>query len=242
MIFGPIIMIVMAIALLFSFVGGTVTEVANGGIVAYDEEAIQDYADDQYAQVFGRSTAYEDNLLLLFLTTENNQGYAYIAWVGDHVAPEVNYLFGGNGSELGTAMDQSINTANYKYSLDSNLAMVVNRMQGQVEVLGLEDTFVCAEDHVQVKSHMENKTDLALTADTVNGALESFTEATGIPLVIVVEEAETVFGRSLSGRSWIGVIFAVILLILAIVLIVKAVKRRRNDPGEDRSRRDYDPM
>ena len=240
MIFGPIIMIIIAASLLFAYVGGAVTDVTQGGSVLYNEEAIQDYADEQYRELFGRSSAYEDNLLLVFLTAEDHQGYAYIAWVGDHIAQEINYLFGGNGSDLGQAMDANINTANYKYSLDSNLAMVINQMRQRVEDLGLADSFLCQEDHAQIKSHLENETDISLTADTVNNALESFTASTGIPMVIVVEETEEVFGRTISGDSWIGVILAVALLIGGILLIVRAVKRKGQAPRQDRSDRDYD--
>lgn len=240
MIFGPIIMIFMAIMLLVGFFGGAVTEVSQGGSVVYNESAFQDYADEQYAKEFGSSTAYEDNLLLVFLTSEDERGYAYIAWVGDHVDMDINYLFGGNGSDLGTAMDASINPSNYKYSLDSNLAMVVQQMQKKVEALGLDSSYICEEDHVQVKSHLTNYTDLSLTQSTVNTALESFTASTGIPLVIVVEETEAVFGRTVSGNSWIALIFAAVLLIVAISLIVKAVKRKRKDPDDRRYNPDSD--
>lgn len=242
MIFGPIIMIFVAVMLLFGFLGSAVTDVAQGGSVVYNEEVFQDYADNQYAKEFGSSSAYEDNLLLVFLTAEDDRGYAYIAWVGDHIDQDVNYLFGGNGSALGNAMDMSINQSNYKYSLDSNLAMAVTQMQKKVEALGLEDSFVCTEDHAQVKPHLTNYTDLSMTADTVNAALESFTASTGIPLVIVVEDVEEVFGKTVNGNSWFVLIIAAVLLILAVSLIVKAVKRRKQNPDDDRYNRnnDYD--
>lgn len=242
MIFGPIIMIFMAVMLLLGFFGSAVTDVAQGGSMRYNEEAFQDYADQQYAREFGSSSAYEDNLLLVFLTGEDERGYAYIAWVGDHIDPEINYLFGGNGSDLGAAMDASINTSNYKYSLDSNLAMAVAQMQKKVEDLGLSSSFGCTEEHAQVKSHLTNYTDLSLTAQTVNTALESFTASTGIPLVIVVEEMDEVFDKTIDGDSWFALIIAAVLLILAVCLIVKAVKRKNKNPEDDRYNRnsDYD--
>lgn len=231
--FGPIIMIVMAAILLFSFLGTAVTDVAQGGSVVYNEEVFQDYVDDQYAQVFGGSTAYEDNLLLVFLTTEDNKGYAYIAWVGDHVHPKVNLLFGGSGTSLGTAIDNSVNTANYKYSLDTNLAMVVGEMEEKVEALGLEDNFNCQENHVQVESHLINETDLSITTETVDSALESFTESTGISFVILVEEAEEVFGKTIHKGNIVFLFVAAGLLILAIVMLAKGFKRKKRNPDDD---------
>lgn len=233
MIFGPIIMVILALFLLFGFMGSSFTEVAQGGSVRYDEELFQDYADAQYAKAFGSSSAYEDNLLLVFLTAEDDRGYAYIAWVGDHIAPQINYLFGGNSSDLGAAMEVSINTANYKYSLDSNLAMAVGQMQKKVEALALDNAYNCNETHIQVKSHLINNTDLSMTEDTVNGALESFTASTGIPVVLVVEEMEEVFEKTVNSASWVAVILAGIFLLIAVVMIVKSVKRRRQKQGDE---------
>jgi hypothetical protein len=236
LLFGPIFLIFMAVMLLFSYFGSAVTDVSQGGSVVYNESVFQDYANEQYAREFGSSTAYEDNLLLVFLTGEDARGYCYIAWVGDHIDPQINYLFGSNGTALGNAMNNSINRANYAYSLDSNLAMVVSQMQTKIQSLGLTDSFTCAERHDQVKSHLTNYTDLDMTQSTVDAALESFTAATGIPMVIVVEEMEEVFGKTVSGSSWFGLVVGGVLLLLGISLAVKAFKRRRQNPDD---RQDY---
>ena len=229
MLMAPVIMLVMAVVLIFGFIGGAVTDVAQGGSIRYDEEKFQDYANQQYAAEFGTSTAYEDNLLLVVMTTEDKQGYAYIAWVGDHVDMQINSLFGADGTALGNAMNACINTANYKYSLDSNLSQVVMQMQKNIENLGLESSFICEEDHAQVESHLTNRTDLSLTQATVDTALKNFTDSTGIPMVIVVDEAEDVLGKSVSANSWIVLLFAGLLVVLAVGLIIKAVKKKQDD-------------
>lgn len=240
MFLGPIVLIFMVIMLVFGYVGSAFGDVSQGGVVSYNEEAFQDYADSQYAAEFG-NTAYEDNILLVVLTDESNSNYCYIAWVGDHIATDINYMFGSDGTELGSAMNACINTANYKYSLDSNLAQVVGRMQQHVTDLGLESAFTCDETR-QSTSHLTNRSNVALTEDTVNTALESFTQATGIPMVIVVDEMEDVFGKTVP-KSSVGVlVIAALLLGLAIFLIVKAVKRKKQDPDDERynRRNDYD--
>lgn len=240
MFIAPIFLIIMVLGLVFGYVGTAFSDVSQGGTVAYDEEAFQDYADSQYAAEFG-SAAYEDNILLVFLTDEHSSSYCYIAWVGDHIATDINYLFGNEYTELGDAMDTCINTTNYKYSLDSNLAQVVAQMQKNIAQLGLESAFTCEEAR-EADSHLTNRTDLSLTAETVNTALESFTQATGIPMVIVVDEMEAVFGRTVSGGSVATLVIAALLLILAIFLIVKAVKSRKRNPDDEGYNRknDYD--
>ena len=78
------------------------------------------------------------------------------------------------------------------------------------------------------KSHLTNHSRLNMNEKTVNSALEKFTEATGISIVIVVDDMEAVFGKSFTGEDIFTIIIMVGLVILAIYLIVKAVKSRKN--------------
>jgi hypothetical protein len=64
----PIIIIVIASVFLFSALGSAFGTVSEGGVVTYDENTFQDYANRQYAAEFGGSSAYEDNILIVFLT------------------------------------------------------------------------------------------------------------------------------------------------------------------------------
>ena len=238
MIFVPIVLILMVVMFLFSAVSDTVITVSNGGVVSYSEEAFEDYADVKYAEEFGTSSAYEDNLLLVVLTSEDNSSYYYIAWVGDHIATDIIYMMGSNGTELGQAMAACINTSSYKYSLDSNLAQVVQTLQGKIEALGQETSYDCEEDHAQVKSHLTNYTQLPMTAQTVDAALEAFTASTGIPVVIVVDEMEDVFGRTMPAGSIFGIVICAVILVVVIWVIVRSVKRKRSSTDEENYRRD----
>lgn len=224
----PIFMLIFAAILLFSSIGSAFGSVAQGGEIVYNEETFQDYADGCYSAEFGTSKAYEDHILLVVLTYENDSDFAYIAWVGDHIDTRVNSLFGNNNTRLGQAMNASISAASYKYSLDSNLARVVEVMAGEIQGLGLTSSFKCEEDHASVTPHLTNKSELSMTEATVNDALTDFAEATGISMVIVVEEAEDVFGRSVSSGDMFFVLVAVVILVIAVCLIVRAVKNSRN--------------
>lgn len=169
-------------------------ELDDSADTSYDENAFQDYADKVYAEEFGNSTAYEDNILLVFLTeNENYYDYYYIAWVGDHITTDINYMFGNEETEFGVAVSNAITTSSYKYSLDANIAQIINTMEQNIAELGTLSPFTCDEEHIQVESHLTNKTTLELTEDTVNTALQSFTQATGIPIVVVVDDISDVF-------------------------------------------------
>ena len=197
----PIVLILFIVMFVFYSCGSNVTREPENNVennvesisVDYDEETFQDFANEMYEDEFGKSTAYEDNLLIVVLTDEDYYDYYYIAWVGDHIATDINYMFGDNDTELGEAMSDSINATSYKYSLDSNLAQVIETMEQKITALGLTSSFKCEENHAQVESHLTNKTNIDMTEQTVNDALENFTETTGIPIVIVVEDVDDVF-------------------------------------------------
>jgi uncharacterized membrane protein len=83
----PIIILIVATSLIFG-VFGSFFRVAKGGNVTYNEPELQSFANQQYAKEFSSSTAYEDNLLIVFLVNDERDGYYTIAWIGDNVASE----------------------------------------------------------------------------------------------------------------------------------------------------------
>ncbi len=163
------------------------------GSVIYDESVMQDYANDNYKLRFGAHENYENNILLVFLTNEACDGYYTIAWVGDNIRQEINNMF-GEYSEYGQALENHINTTYYGYSLDTNLAAVVKEMTDSITSLGLDSSFSSkVKEYKLPPSAIVNETLLEMNTDLVNGVLADFTEKTGIPCVIVVDSAESVF-------------------------------------------------
>ena len=228
MLMAPFIMLLVALVFLFSVVGSSFSALSEGGRVIYDEAAFQDYANTQYAAAFGDSSAYEDNLLLVFLVNEESDGYYTIAWIGDNVKSEISNMFGDQSTAYGVAVLGNINSEYYAYSLDSNLATVMETMTAHVSRLGLESSFKKQSDHsVMTDPMLINSTSLALTKSTVEDALDEFTSATGIPTVIVVEDTEDVFGRGFTGEDIGIIVISLGFIALAIFLIVKAFKEKK---------------
>ena len=228
--FGTIIFVVVALFLCIGSFFGNV----DINLDRYDEEKFQDFANSQYEAEFKKSSAYEDNLLITVLTQDDYVSYYYIAWVGDHIDYDINGLLGNDYTTLGQLMKNNISETSYKYSLDTDLARVMQDLTVAVQSLGLEDSFTCSENHAQVKSHLTNRSQIDLTESTVNEALTDFTDATGIPVVVVVEDMDDVFGSASpkwqgAGTNYGGiVILAVMGVVLAGALIfaVKAIRRR----------------
>lgn len=234
MLVAPIILIMIVVMTFISMFGSTVAIISNGGEVRYNEADFQDYANEQYINEFGSSSAYEDNLLIIFLTNEEADGYYTIAWIGDNINTRINEMFGNQYSEFGRAMQSSVNSGYYAYSLSSNLAMVMEKMTDEVTELGLKSSFKSPSDHSKMtESHLTNRSDLSLNEQTVNSSLKSFTEATDIPVVIVVDSMETVFGKTITVGDILTIVILIGFLAFAIWLIVRAVRSRKNNGGQN---------
>lgn len=226
----PAILIILGTVILVFNLINTIQIISQGGQIVYDEEKLQDYAAVEYDKYFTDKTTYEDNLLIVVLTTEENEEYSCIAWVGDNIKTDINDMFGNEETEFGRAVKGSI-SPNYKYSLDSNLARVMGEMEQEILSLDLKSSFKTNNDMSNKSpSKLVNYTDLQMTDKTVNDSLNSFTEKTGIPAVIVVDEAETVFGKTMPIAN-IVLLVAVIALIAFCVyyMIKKIVEKRRVD-------------
>lgn len=230
----PIILILVVGILLISMVGSAVSNVANGGSIYYDEAVFQQYADDQYAAEFSSYSNYENNLLIVFLTNEEADGYYVIAWVGDNIHTDINYMFGDETTTFGRVVQGAVNREYYAYSLDSNLASVMDQMGARIENLGLSSSFRTEKvSNNPPSSHLTNHSSLSMTEETVNDALQAFTEKTDIPAVIVVDTMENVFGKTIPVSDIITVVILLAILGVAIYLIVRALKNRKNNGGNN---------
>ena len=228
----PFILIVCAAIVLFGILGGAFGSIAEGGITDYEEIEFQQYADAEYAKAFGSSTAYEDNILLVVLTNEDADEVYYIAWVGDHIKSDIRNMFGNEYTELGSAIEQSINVNGYWYSLDTDLAAVVDKMADYIEYEGLSSSFTCNENHNQVEPSLINYGEFELSETAVETALRDFTDRTGITLSIVVNDMDEVFGLNYSSMI-IGIILVVVLVGAAVFFVIKGIRNRRGASYRD---------
>lgn len=197
MIGAIVVSIFVAILAVFMIIpsGGEYTYViGSDGIesVIYDEGTMQDYANSKYKKYFGDS---ENDILLVFLSNQEADGYYTIAWVGDNVPYEINEMFGEN-TEYGEALNSYINQNYFAYSLDTDLAAVVQELSDSINDLDADLSSMNVTTQEKAKSKFYNFTSFDLTESVVNEALQSFTATTGIPMAIVVDFEENVFGST----------------------------------------------
>lgn len=244
LLFLPILILLLAGVMIFHSLTMAFSDVLSGGQILYGESAAQDYADAQYREEFGDlygTNAYEDCLLLVVFTEdENYYEYAYLAWAGYNIPEKANKMLGNNTTALGTAMHDNV-AQFYKNSLGINLAYVMNELSRQMQAQNVDFSVLKSNNHGQVKSHLKNETGFAIDAQPADDALQAFTEATGIPTVIVVADAEEAFGRTIRATSIITVGVCLILVAVAVFMIVKRLKAYKNNKGDGPEGGQYDP-
>lgn len=234
------LLLLMPIAILFSmglalvnYVGPAFTHLVNGGEIQYNEAAFQAYADAQYAAEFGSSAAYEDNILIVFLANESADDYCVIAWVGDNINRDITDMFGNEFTAFGRTVWDLFSGSYYAYSLDSNLAVVIDTMTDAVVQLDLNSSFYTETSHAGAPaSHVTNYTELPVTEKTVNRSLKNFTEETGIPAVIVIDNMETVFSKSVSVSDIMVLVVTGGIVAIAAYLIVRGIRGRKENPDQ----------
>ncbi|MBQ8029827.1 MAG: hypothetical protein IJ262_10545, partial [Clostridia bacterium] len=162
--------------------------------IYYSEATMQEYANEKYLEFFTEEKTMENNLLLVFLTNEEADGYYTIAWVGDNIKREISLMF-GEDTEYGEALFENINNEYYAYSLDSDLTAVIKDMENHITDRSFSTPF---EDEQifsgETISFVKNYSSLDLNEEKLNQALEDFSKQTGISCVLVIDSAEKVFG------------------------------------------------
>ena len=243
MMLMPVIILLIALTLIVNVigsVGSSISNVASGGQILYDEPQMENYANKQYAAEFKNAKDYEDNILIVFLADESYEGYYTIAWVGDNIANDINYMFGNEYTEFGREMTGNINSY-FEYSLSKNLASVIDGMTDEVVNLGLSSSFIRDNGSpAGYQSHVTNHSSLSVNAETLNRALQDFTKETDIPIVIVIDDIDNVFDRTINGNDIFTIIFAVVMAGVAIYLLVRAFRNKDNRPQDENDRPDPD--
>lgn len=229
-----IIVIMFMIGIIGTTLVSAINTIASGGAVVYNEREFQTYADAEYAKEFGAS---EDGLLLVFLTEESADGYYAIAWCGDNLPTRIKDLFGDETTVFGRTVTSYINNEYYAYSLDSNLASIMEKMADYIRDINHNSALQKPNGFGDFKPHMNNYTEFSLTEATVNNGLEYFYNKTAIPTVIVVDDMEKVFGKTFFTDDVKMLMFA--LLILAILLFAVFKNRNKDNNSQQGNNNTY---
>ncbi|GEM_PF-5860098 len=231
-LFAPLaVFTVLTLVFLFLFL---VNVFHVGGIsaknVSLNEDVIEEYADKYYYEAFGSLDDTEDEILLIFLVNQTRDGYFCITWVGDHIAAAVDNAFGDEeGSTYFYAVTQNVSD-NFGKTLEDDIADVVNAMQSSVTAVS--SSYLrkgCAGDK-DFAPVVFNLTDIP-SSKSLRTAMQAFTEITGIPLAVVIdEEGEVVRESEINNGLGFGGA-GLLMFVIAVWLLVDVIKSKRKFDG-----------
>lgn len=233
----PIIIIFIAAIFLISSIFSVFTTAAQGGKLTYDEETFQAYANEQYAEQFYGKGAYEDNLLIVFAATEDRTYYEYLVWAGNHLKDDT-YETAKGTTVFEDAIENNIENGElFKFSIDNDLPNVVEDMTSALEGKEIFEKTCKDTEHVGEKSSLViNKTsDLTISEDDINQALEEFTQKTEIPVVIIIEDAEEIFETEYPVAE---IVISVLIIGLGVFLIIFFIRKYKKEKKEAENNRD----
>ena len=223
----PVFALVLAVLFLATNLSAAVISIANGGKIKYSKITFDNYVGAQYAAEFGESSAYDDNLLIVFLTNKKSNGYYAMALTGSNIDPQIRQMFGDEITDFWTILESSM-TAHYRFSPQKGFRVALERLSESISEKKLDSPFVEEKDHSSMTSpHVTNYSDLSINDDSVNLAIRRFTEDTGIPTVIVIDTADNVFGRTVPKRELAVSAISAAVVVVSSVGLVKDIKRRR---------------
>ena len=207
--------------------------------ISYDtnEEDLQNYALERYADVFGDR---EDCLLFLFVSAENDSelGYWWQNAVGYDFDNAIYNLFSYD-DVLGYSVKRELGTRGaYKnklvhaleYALENAKDEVNNYKSRSVYKSGRERSDKPVSSLIIMPNYLDN---LVSGKANVEEAIDEFTAETGIPICVYVADVGSVFSVEKSG--WFMVLFGAVFAGAGIFVLVGAIKAFKGRKKKDNS-------
>lgn len=157
------------------------------------ERRLSDFASAQYNHAFSETDAYEDNLLLLLVVHEDRSDFSYMTWVGDHIGEETFAYLQGEGTWLDDMLSRQFQS-NYTHSLSGDLHSALRELADQIDSVTTHGSHTCTEGRSDSPTYLRNLSRMELNEELIEGALDYFRQETLIPIVLVIAEADEVFG------------------------------------------------
>ena len=202
-----------------------------GGEASYDEQVFDDYAMEQYYEVFESS---EDAVLLVCVLDKEYTTYYCNTVFGDHLSSSFAKMFKDEYSAFPSIVRNNIQETGYKYSLGQDLGDAVEDFTLYLKGKDIGPLLSCGgSDSPSAEPGLLNKSSLHVVTGGVDEALKTFQEETGITLVIVVDDFENVFPKQMDIGTILAVLFCLVLLVLCIVSLVKSIRRRKGGGGDN---------
>ncbi len=201
-----------------------------------EEGELLQYGTEQYSEIFGSSSAPDDNILFVFLLDDEEFGYSSsMGIVGDNVNGYIHIMFEEYEDYYDLVEDLLDNTSADYFS--ECYAEVIDDMTDSIMAHGFYSSFDAPSDRSNlVPSGIINKTKLDLNDGYIAAALNRFTEETEIPCTLLIEYEQNVYSDVETTLDNIGIALVILLMflgpatiIVAIITFLKSVGGKQTD-------------
>lgn len=226
LLFLPIIILIFALIFLVSSIVTLISVVSQGGIVQFDKYEFSQKATAAYNEYFTPNSAgYEDNILIYFCTFEGYDQFYQEAVVGNNVRDEYLYMF-DDGQLFEQSLTAALPAEDYNLSFDRNLYSAITKLKVEAQKYDssfLKDPTREKKDPVLKVGDDNLKSEFPADGYTYE-ALTNFSDETGINVVMIIDDAESIFGRTIPPSIIISGVISLGICIFAGVWIYKSVK------------------
>ena len=201
-----------------------------------EDEEILRYGTEQYSEIFGSSSAPEDNILFVFLLDEDDFEYSSsMGIVGDNVNGYIHTMF-EEYEDYFDAYERFLDHDNVG-AFGEDYVEIIDYMTANIMAHEFYSSFKSPSDRSNlVPSGIINKTELAFNENDLTAALDRFTERTDIPCVLLIEYESVVYSDVETVFDKVGVALVMLLMLLipvtVVVAIVTFIKRKNGNPTD----------
>ena len=223
----PIVIIALATGILIYNLVSTISILANGGEIVYDEEVLNTYLTTNYSDSFkGTGVEQQSGMVIFFLYNEDTNQMEFTIKPGSNIRSDVTAIF-ATDSEFGTYLKNNVKSDSYEATLSKSLSGVMTHMAEKVEKLDLTSNFSKNYDESKMAgSALKIKEGFGFTVknDEINASLAAFEAETGIPVVIVLDTAVNAFGRTTPVTDILMIVLLVAVIALCTASMIKKIR------------------
>ena len=216
----PILVIVIALGIFAYNLVGTIKAISNGGNIVVTQEVYDQHIANIENAAVSEGQDKNGTIILTFFYDADTNTVTPDMKAGSNVMNEVTDLL--SKSE---AYD-SIKT--YESTFVSDLSAILDKMANDIQGLELNSNYIKKYDPEKLPEstlvQLEGKSYVDDSQGTLASAIKSFSEKTGIALIVSVDSSAGVFGRT---APWKDIIIEVALLAFAVYMIFNVVKKVR---------------
>ena len=229
----PVLLCIFAVVIFAVYLSPTIKMIKGDRPIVYNEQVASYYTESNYNDIYGTSSARNDNLLIVFLANEDCDQFYCFPMAGENIRKDVASVFSGKESAFGKALLEKIDLdRGYEYTLNDDLIYIIGKAEEKISSLNIASPFKNPSDRTNVvESHVVNNTTIELSS-SLDMALKDFTEETGIAITVIVDKAETVLGLKspTSNILFLTVVggTAIFFVVKAIIKIVRRVRFEKN--------------